>query len=183
MEEMEPIEEESEPELVEKPKEKPKVDVDLGEEYCIKGDRAYYGYGVPQSYCEALKHYNNAAKEGCARAYGCIGRMYESGIYVEQDLKQAFEFYKKGADLRDSTSLFALGKYYEKDIVPDHIELRGISIAVECYIQAKDLNNHEAITRLGYMHEHVIYFEQHNEIALMFSTEERRVGKGFRCGV
>ena len=43
MEEMEPIEEESEPELVEKPKEKPKVDVDIGEEYCIKGDRAYYG--------------------------------------------------------------------------------------------------------------------------------------------
>eukprot|EP00826_Nyctotherus_ovalis_P008807 TRINITY_DN12290_c0_g1_i9.p1 TRINITY_DN12290_c0_g1~~TRINITY_DN12290_c0_g1_i9.p1 ORF type:complete len:542 (-),score=167.04 TRINITY_DN12290_c0_g1_i9:652-2277(-) len=159
------------------PERKPKEDViDIGEQHCHQADCAYYGHGVPQSYKNAFNLYNLAASEGCGRAYGCLGKMYEAGVYVDKDLALAFDCYSKGAKLNDSTSLFALGKYYEKNIVPEDEEVRGMSTAVEYYLRARDLKNHEAITRLAYMHEHGIYFDVNKELALKSYKEAAELG-------
>ncbi len=141
------------------------INAENAEQCCVKADCAFYGHGEPQSYEKAFNTYQQAASSGSARAYACLARMYEAGIYVEQSLVEAFEFYKKGADLGDSTSMFALGKYYEKGMVPDYVEPKGIEVAVEYYTKASVLDNHEAITKLGYMHENGIFFEQDKEKA------------------
>jgi len=156
---------------------KPKEDViDIGEQYCNQADCAYYGHGVSQSYKNAFDLYNLAATEGCGRAYSCLGKMYEAGIYVDKDLKLSFECYSKGAKLNDSTSLFALGKYYEKNIVPEDEEIKGMAAAVEHYLRARDLKNHEAITRLAHMHERGIYFKMNKELALKLYKEAAELG-------
>jgi len=151
-----PVEEE------EAPQENP---AELAEALCTKADCAFYGHGEAQSYEKAFELYKEAANSGSGRAYACMAKMYESGIFVEQNLDLAFECYQKGSELNDSSSLFALGKYYEKNIVPESVEKRGIEIAVEYYMKAQELGNHDAITKLGHMHENGIYFEKNLTVA------------------
>ena len=149
-----------------------------GEEICIRADNAYYGRGEPQSYLKAFRLYKEAVEAGCERAYGSLGRMYEAGQGVERDTHKAYEAFLQGAELKDNVSLFALGKYYEHDIIPKNIKPRGIKVAVEYYLKAKQYGSHDAIAKLAFMYEHGVYFGINKSKALNLYKLGSRLGNG-----
>eukprot|EP00826_Nyctotherus_ovalis_P058214 TRINITY_DN7988_c0_g2_i11.p1 TRINITY_DN7988_c0_g2~~TRINITY_DN7988_c0_g2_i11.p1 ORF type:complete len:275 (-),score=39.06 TRINITY_DN7988_c0_g2_i11:42-866(-) len=146
------------------------------EEICVRADCAYYGRGEAQSYRKAFRLYKEAAEAGCARAYGCLGRMYEKGLGVDRDAVLAFEAFSDGAKLKDGTSLFALGKYYEADIVPKEVQPRGMKVAVDYYLKARQYGSHDAVAKLAFMYEHGVYFGVNKAKALDLYKLGARLG-------
>jgi TPR repeat protein len=51
------------------------------------------GYGVPQSYAEAVKWYRKAAEQGDAEAQYSLGQMYGNGRGVPQDMETAYMWF------------------------------------------------------------------------------------------
>ena len=100
---------------------------------CLEGDRYYNGHGVNQDYVRAKSCYEEAAQLESGRACKCLGRIYETGIGARKDLEKAYRWYKKGEDLGDPGCLYALGKYYEYNLVPEGEPNRGIEDAIAIY--------------------------------------------------
>ena len=61
---------------------------------------------------QALDCLRRADELGDGSACWGLGRFYETGTAVEQDLEQAFEYYQKGAELEDLNSLCRLVRCY-----------------------------------------------------------------------
>ena len=72
---------------------------------------------------------------------------------MERNLVEAFKNYKEGADNEDSAAMFALGKFYEKNILPEGEMRRGMFDAISCYERAASMHNSDALTKLGWLHE------------------------------
>ncbi len=126
------------------------------EQLRIQGDRAFFGYGGKRpDYAEAMRFYYDAAQCGSGRAYACLGKMYEFGLGAEKNTELAYEYYERGAELGDGISLFAIGKYHEKGLVPGS---KGLEDAARCYEKAAEKGNYEATTKLGYMYENGIFY-------------------------
>jgi len=147
-----------------------------GEEFCLKADKAYTGNGEPQDFEKARTLYFEASQAGSARACACLAKMYEAGIGGEKNLKEAFLMYKQGAQLCDASCMFALGKYFEKNIVPEDEPNRGIEDAVSYYERAAGEGNAEALTKLGYMHEKGIYYRKDMNNAIAHYTKAVQKG-------
>ncbi len=146
------------------------------EQLCLKGDCVFHGHGMTQDYEKALEFYTQAAQQGSGRACACLARMYENGVGVERNLPEAFNWYKQGGECGDSGCLFALGKFHEKKQVPDHEPDRGIEDAVSYYERAASENNQEALTKLGHMYEHGIYYSKDPEKALEYYKKAANLG-------
>jgi TPR repeat protein len=78
---------------------------------------------------ESMRWYEMAAinELGSGAAENELGRIYEKGESKPQDLKKAFEYYKKGAEKGDSNSQANLGAiYYNGTVGPRNIEQGNI---------------------------------------------------------
>jgi TPR repeat protein len=81
-------------------------------QYALGGMYAY-GFGVPQSYPEAVKWLQAAAAKGISQAQYELGFMYENGHGVAQDFAQAAYWYQQAAEQGDDSSEVNLGYLYE----------------------------------------------------------------------
>jgi TPR repeat protein len=160
--------------LNESQNESQEIERPVEEDLCLEGDRYFHGHGVIQDYEKAKKFYEDALHLGSGRACSCLAKMYEEGIGVEKDLIKAFGLYKEGDRLEDPACRFALGKYFENNLVPEDEKSRGIEDAVSYYEYAADKGYAEAMTKLGYMHEHRIYYEKDVSKALDYYKKAKK---------
>ncbi|WP_238878605.1 tetratricopeptide repeat protein [Achromobacter xylosoxidans] len=66
--------------------------------------------GVTQNRAAALALYQQAAQGGHVKSIGMVGRFYETGDVVEQDLERAFDCYRRCAEGGDFRGMFHLGR-------------------------------------------------------------------------
>ena len=66
--------------------------------------------GVAQNRAAALALYEQAAQAGHVKSIGVVGRFYEAGDVVEQDLERAFDCYQRCAEGGDFRGMFHLGR-------------------------------------------------------------------------
>jgi TPR repeat protein len=66
--------------------------------------------GVTQNKAAALALYQQAAQTGHVKSIGVVGRFYEAGDVVEQDLERAFDCYQRCAEGGDFRGMFHLGR-------------------------------------------------------------------------
>lgn len=66
--------------------------------------------GVTQNRAAALALYQQAAHGGHVKSIGVVGRFYETGDVVEQDLDRAFDCYRRCAEGGDFRGMFHLGR-------------------------------------------------------------------------
>ena len=66
--------------------------------------------GVVQNRVAALALYQQAAQAGHVKSIGVVGRFYETGDVVEQDLERAFDCYRRCAEGGDFRGMFHLGR-------------------------------------------------------------------------
>lgn len=66
--------------------------------------------GVTQNRAAALALYQQAAQGGHVKSIGVVGRFYETGDVVEQDLERAFDCYRRCAEGGDFRGMFHLGR-------------------------------------------------------------------------
>jgi len=71
------------------------------------------GKGTPHYQRKAYEMYHKAAKFGCAEAQLNLAEMYRCGVegVVNEDIKEAFEWYKKAADETESETSTDLGGF------------------------------------------------------------------------
>ena len=66
--------------------------------------------GVVQNRAAALALYQQAAQGGHVKSIGVVGRFYEAGDVVAQDLERAFDCYQRCAEGGDFRGMFHLGR-------------------------------------------------------------------------
>lgn len=66
--------------------------------------------GVVQNRAAALALYQQAAQGGHVKSIGVVGRFYETGDVVAQDLERAFDCYQQCAEGGDFRGMFHLGR-------------------------------------------------------------------------
>ncbi len=107
------------------------------------------GKGVPKNHELALKLLKSSAESGCAKAAYRLGYMYDTGQGdSDQDLDQAVEWYRRGADLGDPEAQYQLAgilsmkdsKYY------------NVTMSNAYLTKAADQNQIEASHQLGLMY-------------------------------
>jgi TPR repeat protein len=92
------------------------------------------------SYDEARRSFEKASELGSADAMSGLGRLYEDGSSVPQDLAEAKKWYEKAAALDDIYAAFRLGVIYEKGLGLD----KSPADAVRWYRKAALLGSLEA---------------------------------------
>ena len=70
------------------------------------------GKGTPHHQAKAYEMYHRAAKLGCAQSQLNLAEMYRCGVegVVNEDIKEAFEWYKKAADESEAEASADLGE-------------------------------------------------------------------------
>src|SRR5690606_16652351 len=71
------------------------------------------GYEGKQSYAEAMRWWQEAAKRGYTVAMNSLGLMYANGHGVEQDYKKAFDWWHQSAFLGNAWAMNSVGDLYE----------------------------------------------------------------------
>lgn len=66
--------------------------------------------GVTQNQAAALALYQQAAQAGHVKSIGVVGRYYEAGDVVAQDMARAFDCYQRCAEGGDFRGMFHLGR-------------------------------------------------------------------------
>lgn len=74
--------------------------------HMLRGGRG----GVAQDSAAALALYQQAAQAGHVKSIGVVGRYYEAGDAVEQDMERAFDCYRRCAEGGDFRGMFHLGR-------------------------------------------------------------------------
>ncbi|SSW73881.1 Secretory immunoglobulin A-binding protein EsiB [Achromobacter veterisilvae] len=74
--------------------------------HMLRGGRG----GVAQDSAAALALYQQAAQAGHVKSIGMVGRYYEAGDAVEQDMERAFDCYRRCAEGGDFRGMFHLGR-------------------------------------------------------------------------
>ncbi len=107
------------------------------------------GFGVKQSYADAIIWYRRGAEHGNAYGQCKLGFMYKNGSGVEQDYAEAVRWYRESAEQGDASGQFGLGVMYELGlgVTQDYIE------AVDWYKKAAEQGNANAQYSLGAIYE------------------------------
>ncbi|MBO9330432.1 sel1 repeat family protein [Achromobacter xylosoxidans] len=66
--------------------------------------------GVAQNSAAALALYQQAAQAGHVKSIGMVGRYYEAGDVIAQDMERAFDCYQRCAEGGDFRGMFHLGR-------------------------------------------------------------------------
>lgn len=118
------------------------------EELVERGNNAYYGRGVAQSYSLAADIYQAAAAQGSAEAAHFLGYMYQHGLGREISLSTAIDWYAQAAEADYPQAQFTLGQLAETGTGTQ----RNLREALRWYRQAADNGYALAQLRLGMMH-------------------------------
>ena len=106
------------------------------------------GFGVPQSYVEALKWYHQAAAQGLAEAQFNIGTLYKYGYGVEPNPREANSWFRLAAKQELPQAQYLLGLAYSKgDGVP-----RSASMALKLWVAAANHGYLSAQLMAGHMY-------------------------------
>ena len=111
-----------------------------------------------RDYKTAAKEYRIAAEQGDAKAQYELGRMYDLGDGVQQDLVQAAEWYRKAAEQDNADAQHELGRMYKKgngvqqDVVQAAEWYRKYRDAMEKYRKAAEQGDHGAQRELADMY-------------------------------
>jgi len=100
-------------------------------------------------YDEAVTHYHMAADAGYVSAISNLGTMYQNGLGVAQDEREAARLFHIAVDAGNTYAMNNLGLMYQegRGVAKDHAE------AVRLYRKAADAGNAEAISNLDVMNE------------------------------
>ncbi len=107
------------------------------------------GFDGKQSYEEALRWWNEAARRGYTVAMNNIGLAYANGHGVEPDIKQAFDWWLKSAIGGNAWAMNAIGDCYEtgQGVDQDYV------IAMTWYQTAADAGDPLAHYNVGALYE------------------------------
>lgn len=101
-------------------------------------------------YCaESLELYRRAAERGHVGAQFEIGKRYDQGICVAQDISQAAHFYYQAAEGGSSSALNNVGCIFGNA----NSSFRDYVLALEAFKDAADGGDEYAMFNLGYMYE------------------------------
>ncbi|HEX4151111.1 MAG TPA: tetratricopeptide repeat protein, partial [Steroidobacteraceae bacterium] len=103
----------------------------------------------PLNYKSALRYYHLAANKGYAPAEYNLGAMYQNGLGVKRDDKQAFEWFRKAADQNYPEAENEVGYAYRCGCGVG----RDYAQALNWYRRAAGHGNSNAETNLGFMAE------------------------------
>ena len=139
---------------------------DGAEQYNL-GYHYLYGEGVEQSNSEAKKWFDLASKSESPAVRYKIGRLYETGILYQQDIKKAVFHYEFSAEQGEMYALNNLAILY----------LNGTGItqdvpkAIKLFAHAADKGNVEAQVNLGLYYLTSTQGDKNNENALKWFAE------------
>jgi TPR repeat protein len=87
-----------------------------------RGSAAYHAGKLT----EAVDWFHKAADQGNTRAQNSLGFMYQEGLGIPKDFKQAMFWYRKAANRGDAAAQLNLGVMYERGegVAPDNGEAR-----------------------------------------------------------
>ncbi|CEO95531.1 Sel1 repeat [Plasmodiophora brassicae] len=121
------------------------------ESTCLLADKHLFGHGVPNCLATAKRMYEEAAVMGYAPAMDSLGRMYRDGIgMASRDTARALEWFTRAAALGSIDAVNCLAELQmELGTQPG-----DVSHAVELFEMAASADHVEAITSLGWLHEH-----------------------------
>lgn len=121
---------------------------------------------------EALKWYQEAAKQNNAAAISNIGYMYGKGIGVEVDLKKEFEYTLRAANLGNATAQNNLGRSYEfgKGTKQNYVK------AHEFYAKGAEQNHDGAMANLGLFYSKGIVVEKDHSKAIELYRKAAAMG-------
>lgn len=128
---------------------------------------------------EAVKLLKNAAIGGIAETCRLVGDYYHNKYLGGADYVTALEWYRRGADLRDSDSYWALGNAYEfgEGVSENHCK------AFEYYLQGVKLGEPYSMRQVGIAYYEGNIIEQDKEKAYYFLKGAYEKGKkGEKCG-
>lgn len=93
----------------------------VAEVYCIKADCRFFGVGgEPQNTSEAIELYEKSAARGNSKAMMVLGRIYENGIHVKQNLDKAFQYYRYAWDTnQEPYAMYKIGMFLEEGNHPE----------------------------------------------------------------
>jgi len=121
----------------------PKNDVEAAKWYHKAAEQGYaaaqsilgamyeYGQGVPKNNVEAVKWYHKAAEQGYPVAQYNLGVVYSTGQGVLKDDVEAVKWYRKAAEQGNTDSQTALDVYYQRQDIPNSIEVSSIEIPLK----------------------------------------------------
>ena len=114
------------------------------------GRRYFLGEGgLHQSYEEAVKWYEKAARQGHARAQCGLGLMYDNGKGVPQSYQKAMEYYELSARQGDAFAEYNLGCMFYNG----HAVEKDVNKARELLTRSAEHDNEDAIKVLQILDE------------------------------
>jgi len=84
------------------------------------------GFGVPQSYVEAIRWYRLAAAQGLAEAQYNLGTLYYYGYGVKANSVEAVDWFRRAAKQRLPEAEYMLGMAYVKGVGAPRSETEGL---------------------------------------------------------
>jgi len=162
---------------------------DLGNGYAMSnlGWLYYSGNGVKQDYEEAIKWYQKAVDAGDSKAEEYLNNVTKEledrknvDIFVQQadkyyeveDYKNAFNFYKKAAEIGDSSSMHTVGWLYAHGYGVE----QNYQEAMNWYLKAAELGNEISMNNIGYMYQNGEGVKQDHKIALEWYEKAAELG-------
>jgi len=130
------------------------------------------GFDGKQSYEEALRWWNEAARRGYTVAMNNLGLAYANGHGVEPDIKQAFDWWLKSAFGGNAWAMNAIGDCYEtgQGVERDYV------IAMTWYQTAAQAGDALAHYNIGALYEAGYGVERDYAEALMWYRVAARLG-------
>eukprot|EP01006_Ploeotia_vitrea_P048971 TRINITY_DN67290_c8_g6_i1.p1 TRINITY_DN67290_c8_g6~~TRINITY_DN67290_c8_g6_i1.p1 ORF type:complete len:526 (-),score=244.98 TRINITY_DN67290_c8_g6_i1:143-1696(-) len=125
-----------------------------GEQECLLGDKCAVGHGCPQSWADAVVHYENAARQDYPPALTSLGLCFLDGKGVVKDVNRAHELFQKAADAGDLNAVHQLGIMYQEG-VPGSLTIRkDVDKAIALFEKAAKGGHYEAMNSLGFLYQH-----------------------------
>lgn len=129
--------------------------------YFALGDMYYIGRGenvpyfeeyetINRNYYTAAQLFRKGVSENISSCYCPLGRCYEYGHGVEEDITMAIMLYRKGVDANDSDACERLGEHYADGI--EGILEPNVNEAIHLFEKGAELGNERCMTSLGYLY-------------------------------